>query len=748
MVAATTVGNPSGAADDTADQYRVAVAGRPAELQIEAVGDRALRIGIVPIDELGAPLPLSDDPEISLDAAPVPLARLRAVASRSDIPWRGGTVRISPHPLSLTVLTSAGKQLFSLAIGEDGSVDVAYDDAPVFGLGQGGSQFDRRGGRFPLVNGQGGLVKAYALGAERTAPTFDLYTEGARITIPWLVSPKGWGIYARRPLGAIEVGQDRTRITPASPPSGAALDVFVVVAESPAAIMEEYARITGFPHLPPLWSLGYVQSHRTLASRQEMLDEAKRFRESGLPCDAMIYLGTGFTTSGWNRGHGSFEFSDGLFADPEDLFAQLHADDFKVVLHIVNPPLTLHGSVHDEGPGTEAEDHAKHYWEQHRPVGATGLDGWWPDIGDMLSPAARLARIRMYWEGAQLDRPDVRPWALHRNAYAGIQRYGWLWSGDIDSRWETLARQVPAGLNVAMTGIPYWGTDTGGFFTTPEYTGELYVRWFQYSAFCPSFRGHGKTWKLHLPWGWGIGEYGPEEFDNHRFLPGMLPDRSELGNQEVEPICKQYLELRYRLMPYIYSVARTTHETGAPMMRPLWFHHPDDATAAAVGSEYYWGPDMLVAPVVEKGATSRSVYLPAGDWHDFWTGEVVPGGRRIERAVDLVTMPIYVRAGAVLPTGPVKQFTGAASDEPVTFTVYPGADGHAVLYEDDGATFDYADGDYAKTRATWTEATRTLRLENEPGAPPPSRPRRLRVAVVRGEARSVEFDGSPLEIPL
>jgi alpha-glucosidase (family GH31 glycosyl hydrolase) len=723
--------------------------GGQVELQVMAVDDKTLRVSLVPLDAVGAPVAVGSEPELAPDLPCKSLARMRSISSAIDIGWDGKVVRVTGDPLSVSVLTGSGDVIQTLRLADDGSVEIDYGDAPIFGLGQGGAQFDRRGATFPLVNGQGGKVKAYELGAERTAPGFDLYTEGARITIPWMVSPKGWGLYVRRPLGVIEVGEGRTRIVPQEPEKGALFDAFVVVADGPAQILGEYARITGQPHLPPLWSLGFIQSHRTLESRQEILDEAKRFRDSKLPCDGMIYLGTGFTTSGWNKGHGSFEFNEKLFSDPKGLFDELHARNFKVVLHFVNPPLTLHGSVHEMGPQTEAEDHARHYWKKHRPIARLGVDGWWPDIGDMLSPAARVARIRMYWEGSQIDRPNIRPWGLHRNAYAGIQRHGWLWSGDIDSRWETLAKQVPSGLNVAVTGIPFWGTDIGGFFTTPEFTGELFVRWFQFSAFCPCFRSHGKTWKLHLPWGWGTGEYGPYEYDNHRFLPGMLPDQSELGNKAVEPICKKYLELRYRLLPYTYSVARETHDTGVPMMRPLWFHNPDDAEAVKIGSEYYWGGDMLVAPVVEKGATRRSLYLPAGDWYDFWTGERIAGGRQIERAVDLETLPVYVRAGAVLPNGPVKQFAREPSDEPVTFTVYPGRDGSFVLYEDDGTTFDYREGAYSKTRATWTEATRMLSLEVEPGTAQPREARTFRVMVSGGaEPRLVTFDGSPRSVAL
>ena len=383
---------------------------------------------------------------------------------------------------------------------------------------------------------------------------------------------------------------------------------------------------------------------------------------------------------------------------------------------MVDPPLHLSGTVNDTGPAANSKDNAAHYWNEHQPVARAGVDGWWPDVGDKLDPAARLARIRMYWDGPIRDHPDRRPFALHRNGYAGMQRYGWLWSGDIDSTWQTLATQVPVGINCGLTGIPYWGTDIGGFVTTPELTGELFVRWFQFGAFCPLFRAHGRTWKLRLPWGWNTGEYGPEEYDGRRLVPGTLPDKKELRNPEVEPICKAFLELRYRLLPYLYSAVRETHETGMPVMRALWLHYPSDPDAVGRGDEYLWGRDILVVPVVEKGAASRTFYLPQGTWYDFWTGDEVSGGAEITRPVDLKTIPLYVRAGAIIPTGPVKQHTDETPDGTLTLTVYPGADGTAVVYEDDGSSFAHQSGEHHKLAVAWHDRAKRLVLKRGQGS--------------------------------
>ena len=280
--------------------------------------------------------------------------------------------------------------------------------------------------------------------------------------------------------------------------------------------------------------------------------------------------------------------------------------------HVVIRARSVRGSVRDPfDPAVVDESSAASYWNAHRKV-ERFFDGWWPDEGDPLDIPSRLSRIRMYYEGEQLDRPDARPFALHRNGYAGMQRYAaFLWSGDVYSTWETLKTHVPIAINTGLTGIPLWGTDIGGFVPTKEFTGELFVRWFQFAAFCPLFRSHGRTWKLRLPWGWNTGELGPDEV--RAYGDAANPGPEELHNADVEPICRKYLELRYRLMPYLYSAVREGHETGLPIIRSLWLHHPDDPAAVARGDEYLWGRDLLVVPVTEKGATSRQALSPARD---------------------------------------------------------------------------------------------------------------------------------------
>ena len=271
---------------------------------------------------------------------------------------------------------------------------------------------------------------------------------------------------------------------------------------------------------------------------------------------------------------------------------------------------------------------------------------------------------------------------------------------------------------------------------TKELTGELYVRWFQFAAFNTLFRSHGRTWMLRLPWGWNTGETGPIE------TPNVPLDLAELHNAQVEPICRKYLELRYRMMPYLYSAVRECTQTGMPVMRALWLHYPDDATAVARGDQFLWGRDLLVAPVVEQGATARKVYLPRGSWYDFWNGERVEGGREISRTVDLETMPLYVRAGAIVPMGPVKQYTREKVDGPITVTVYPGANGAFLLYEDDGSSFDYRRGEWMGLQMSWNDGRKALSVKL---AGKLLGERELEV-VMGGEVRQVSFEGRAAEV--
>jgi alpha-glucosidase/alpha-D-xyloside xylohydrolase len=344
----------------------------------------------------------------------------------------------------------------------------------------------------------------------------------------------------------------------------------------------------------------------------------------------------------------------------------------------------------------------------------------------------------MYWEGSRKTQPNRRPFALHRNCYAGIQRWGWLWSGDTTSTWKTLETQIMEGINAGLNGVPFWGTDIGGFVPTREFTAELFVRWFQFGAFCPSFRCHGRTWQLRRPWGWDTGSYGPSEMGPN--AASFLPHEEDLHNAAVEPICRKFLETRYRLLPYLYSAAWETHTTGLPLIRSLGLAFPDDEAAWNTIDAYLFGPSLLAAPVYEKGATERSLILPAGIWWDYWSGSRLNGGTKVTLAAPLDSMPLLVRAGSIVPSGPVKQYAYEPSDEPVTLTIYPGADGSFTFYDDDGQTFNYERGEYDAIHLDWNDRSHTLTLTR------PTRshqtPRHFTVKSLSGEAKAVTLTGS------
>lgn len=686
------------------------VAGREVEVTVAAVSSVTTRVSVSPVDRR-----IADETVLALSAQPRVYFRSRELFSSRTL----SGLRVRTAPLQFAWTDGGGSPLLEIAIDTvTGHIRFGRLDAPLFGLGQGGQPFDRRGAAYPLVNGRGPWSMAEYAGY---------------VPMPWLVSASGWAILFHQPFsGKLDLTGPEGRLEPADP---LPIDLFVVRSPSPERIMAEYALLTGAPSLPPVWTLGYQQSHRTLAGPDEVLGVAKMFREKRLPCDVLMYLGTGFTPSGWNTGHGSFEFNPVVFPRPVEMLRELGDLNFHVVLHVTNPPKTL-----DLGG-------AREYWKRHEPAMQLGVAGWWPDVGEELSMASRLMRVRMYGEGIPSTNPNVRPYALHRTGYAGMQHYGaWLWSGDVYSTWELLSRQVPIGLNTSLSGVPFWGTDTGGFWSTRELTGELYVRWFQFSTFCPLFRSHGRAWKTRLPWGWNTGELGPEETEARP--PGQAPpDRSELRNPQVEPICRKYLELRYRLLPYLYSVVKEASETGLPVMRALWLHYPRDPVAVSRGDEYLWGPEMLVAPVTVKSATSRPVYLPSGLWHDFWTEELVEGGREIQRAVTLETLPLYVRAGAIVPFGPLKQHTLESVDANLAVVVYPGADGHFVLYEDDGISQDHTRGVFSRTAFRWNDRRGVLRIEAAGGSWRRGLTRNIEVRLAGGRsAQSVRFHGRPLAL--
>jgi alpha-glucosidase/alpha-D-xyloside xylohydrolase len=739
---ATTIALLSSAPSGQSTQ--ITAAGQPAQLDIRVAGDRAIRVTLKPIT-FTQDFPAT--PAVVDRTYAAPAISLREVST--PVPRTIGNLRVEvrPHPLTVSVKNAAGQPVQELVFDGDGTLSFALDDQPVLGMGEGGPrpesgrpwreqpvQFDRRG----------------KLDTMEPRWQSDMY--GSRNPVAMLLGTAGWGVFVATPWGQIDLQKpDRGRFlpwkpTPADhvpqdernqqqnlgkglPPIDAIVpglfDVFVFDAHDPTIALKDFSAITGPAVLPPKWALGYMQSHRTLEDETQILNIVDTFRSKQIPIDAVIYLGTGFAPRGWNTRQPSFDFNRDVFQrDPKAVLADMHARHVKVIVHMVpwdrDRLPTLHGTIPPKPGETLDQSHIQTYWRQHVGLVNAGIDAFWPDEGDWFNLFERIKRFQLYYQGSLSTTPNVRPWSLQRNGYPGIAQWGgWVWSGDTDSSWKTLEAQIAVGLNYSLSIGPYWGSDIGGFYPNNELTGELYARWFQFAAFCGSFRSHGRVWHTRLPWGWGLGDAGPPEYGNTN--APLKPDdprnilQSELNNPAIEPIAKRYAELRYQLLPYTYTLAWEARATGLPLMRAMWIHYPNDANVRGVGTQFMWGRDLLVAPVFTKGATSRKVYLPKGDWYDWWTNQRIPGGDDVMTKVDMATMPIYVRAGAIIPLDPVRQYTGQPITEPTTLRVYRGADGRFTLYDDDGISQEYLNGRGTWTQMIWNDAAKELRIE--PGAP-------------------------------
>lgn len=672
----------------------------PVKLCFQPLSARTLRISLLPagesVPQVFSTLDLSaayhwEEPAVSLDGS----------AESPRLAIGDFCVSVSEHPLSVTVQRS-GKLIQTLSFCEtSGQVSFPLGQGALFGLGHGFTQqMNRRGGDYDLrTNGQvRGLIEHHSA----VSPS------------PYVISTEGWALHFHQPWKAdLDLSGDMGRF---SQYPHTYCDVFVVACDEPLDAPREYYTFTGLPPMPPKYAFGYQQSYRTLLHNDVnyVVKTAEYMREKEIPCDVLVYLGTGYCDNGWNTYNGNFEWHPDVFPNPAETMQQLHDLDYKVSLHVTRCYTGLHGSIHDENVSPLEYDHAKNYWKKHIELyGTAKNEAWWPDDADEVDMEQRLTRWKMYYEGSLDLNPDIRPFQMQRNTFPGANQYGGIiWSGDILSEWETLKNQVPIGLNVALSCSPFWGTDTGGFFSTAEYDGELFIRWMQYSTFTPFFRAHGRSSFLHNPWGFSMFESLDEL--PLELCPGMLHDAPPaadiLPDHRVEPLCKQYINLRYELMPYLYSLSHEACE-GVPMMRPLWCYYPEDQTAVATDSEYLLGEHLLVAPVTAKGAETWEVYLPEGLWYDYWTKTSYTGGKTYTVAAPLDRIPLFIRAGGVLAKAPVVQSIPAEKPqgfESLTLELYTGTDGSYTLYEDDGISLGYQQGKCTKTTVNWKEDAKQL----------------------------------------
>jgi alpha-D-xyloside xylohydrolase len=583
----------------------------------------------------------------------------------------------------------------------------------------------------------------YRSGAQGTGATVRLAQANMEVGVPVITSSKGYTFLWDNPAvttvsvdttGESGAGQSLLRW---SSEAGKAIDYYFCYGDGTAdAAMKAYRRLTGNAPLMPRWMLGFWQCKERYASQEELLGVAKKYRELKIPIDGIIqdwqYWPSGNNT--W----GSHHFDPARYPDPVGMFKELHEMNYHALISVwakfdlgsdnskelnaaggMFPQVTRY--VFPPGQGQWYDPfNAKGreiYWKQiHKQLFAKGVDGWWldapePEINEMawrnyatgegpgyeVFNAYPLMHSTGIYKGQRAATDEKRVVILTRSAYAGQQRNSAItWSGDIQGTWQVLRNQIPAGLNFSLSGIPYWNTDTGGFFgnrsagngdaTNPQYQ-ELFARWFQFSAFCPMFRVHGS--------------YG--------LNPGKEIYRFD---EKTQGIMRTYLNLRYRLLPYIYSVAWQVTSNGSTFMRPLIMDFPNDLKVLNIGDQYFFGPSIMVIPVTTAGAATQSVYLPANDapWYDFWTGATSTAGQRIEAAAPIETLPLFIRPGSIVPMGPYLQYSNEKPADPIELRVYCGADGSFTLYEDEGDSYRYEKGVYATISFAWDDAAKRLTI--------------------------------------
>lgn len=763
----------------TVSAQKITVNGKPGKLEIREAEKNSVRITLKPVD-FGADLPFT--PALADRKYAEPAIVLEEISHAVTKRIAGFIVEVTPDPLRIRITNAAGKEVQDIVFNDEGGFSFAKSSDPVLGMGEGGPrpergtdwrtapiQYDRNGNYHAMV------------------PRWQSDAYGSRNPVALMIGTEGWALFVATPWGEIDlrpedkglfIPRDREPQTtvqnvanqglnqgkglpPAEDYVKGLLDIFIFDAHDPAVFMKELSTISGPAVMPPLWSLGYMQSHRTLDDENQLIGIVDSFRVKHIPIDAVIYLGTGFCPRGWNTMQPSFDFNPDVFKrEPEKVLADLHDRNVKVVVHMVpwdrDRLPTLHGTI-PALPGEVLDSsHIQNYWQQHVGLMDKGIDAFWPDEGDWFNLFERIKRHQLYYQGPLSTTPDTRPWSLHRNGHLGIAQWGgWVWSGDTETSWKTLEGQIAVGINHSLSIGPYWGSDIGGFYPNNEKTGELYARWFQFGAFCGSFRSHGRTWFTALPWGWGLSDMGPRE-DNNRNTPARDTDKrnplvSEMNNPLIEPVVKKYAELRYQLLPYTYTLAWDAHATGMPLMRAMWLQYPEDEKAAGLGNQFMWGADLLIAPVFEKGAKTRTVYLPDGLWYDWWNDTEYSGGKDVTREVNLAVMPIFVRAGAIIPIDPVRQYTGEKVSGPTTIKIYPGADGKFTMYEDDGISQQYLDGKGSWTTFRWNDKSRKLTIfaDAPEGAVNLPVSRELVIEKVTGSVtKKVKYTGKKLTVKL
>ena len=582
--------------------------------------------------------------------------------------------------------------------------------------------------------------------------TIDLSQENTEIAIPLLVSTNGYGIFWNNPSRSV-VNNRFVHWLYMSGEVADRVDYYFLFGPDADQIIGRYRELTGEVPLFGRWAYGFWQCKNKYQSQAEIEGVAAKYRALHIPVDNIVQDWFWWVTMGemkWNPN----------YPDPQGMIDKLHDEHFHLMVSVwpyFRPgsatydefdkkgwfiAKTLTGGFHPVGQAlydpTNPDARAQYWANINTALFQKGVDAWWLDTDEPetegqqdnilvdhklhIGSGARYANIFPLFhtegvsEGQQTASDRKRVFILSRSAYAGTQRLGvTAWSGDVLSDWLTFARQIPAGLNYSISGMPYWTTDIGGFISggnlnDPKFR-ELFVRWFQFGTFSPIFRVHGTRY----------------------------PDENELWSYgpDAQKILVNYDNLRYRLLPYIYSEAWRVTNNHSTLMRPLVMDWRNDVEAQNTGDEYLFGPAILVSPVTTQGATSRTVYLPKATWYDFWTGAKIDGGKRIEAEAPLAKLPLYIRAGSIIPMGPTMEWSTEKPADPIEIRVYPGANGDFTLYEDENDNHDYAKGQNATIKLHWDDTAKSLTFGTREGSFPGMLEKHTFNVVVVGEGKGV-----------
>ena len=734
-------------------------------VRVVAVNDAVVRVrvakdGTFPADHSWAVLPEA--------VQSAPKVQVSDSSAAVEFAIGAGRVRVQKSPLQIVFLDASEKVVLSDArpMAFSGSSFLVWkampDDEHFYGLGDKPGSVDHRGQAYGMWN-----TDAYGW-QESTDP---LYKD-----IPFFLALRqgvSYGIFLDNTYrSSFDLGRVERNVYSFGA-EGGELNYYFLFGPDPKKVLESYTALVGHSPLPPLWALGFQQSRYSYYPEARVREIARTFREHKIPCD-VIYLDIDY-----QQGNAPFTVDREKFPNFAGMIRDLGKQGFKVILitdlHIKKQPGY---KPYDEGiagdnfvknpdgsvyvgkvwPGDSVFpdftlERVRRWWGSlYKDFVDTGVAGFWNDMNepsvffrpDKTMPLDVVHRVdwggtethraihnvygmqnaRATYEGLLRLRPDQRPFVLTRAAYAGAQRYAASWTGDNTSSWNHLRMMTSSLESLGLSGYPLVGADIGGFAGTP--TPDLLTRWIEVGTFTPIFRDHTtKGTADQEPW-----VHGPEQ----------------------EAIRRRYIELRYRLLPYIYTSVEETVRTGLPLERPLFLEYPNDErfyeeVDSGFLPEYLFGRDLLVAPKVVEMLDPLQVELPHGTWYDFWTGQKLQGGTDIRLEPLLDALPVYVRAGAILPQQPLVQYTGQKPDGPLTLQVYPGEDCHGSLYLDDGISFAYQKGEYLRVNYTCEVSPGLIRVMISPAQgsfSPWWNQVKLEVFGILRQPRQVSASGTPL----